>query len=193
MLSVPWFVGWALRPYIQINVPVEAAAKADAAVTEKTLEQEVTASDKPLQSSTSPNAAKPVSTEKGGNQEQPEPLQQTPLAKSSATRTSVPVTTTPVTAKLGVQQPTPTPIAVIQAQLHQQQTAPPHSEAKTKVSSAKLELKMSAEWYKQQLEKFKFDFDDADRDKSGYLSFEEVVSVLEKEGFKGSQEEAKVR
>lgn len=51
---------------------------------------------------------------------------------------------------------------------------------------------MSVEWAQQQVEKFKFDFDQADKDKSGTLSFEEVYDVLQRVGFKGSQEEAKV-
>ncbi|KAK7507170.1 hypothetical protein BaRGS_00001105 [Batillaria attramentaria] len=50
---------------------------------------------------------------------------------------------------------------------------------------------MSADWAKQQVEKFKISFDDADKDKSGWLSFQEVLDVLQKAGFKGSPEEAK--
>lgn len=50
---------------------------------------------------------------------------------------------------------------------------------------------MSAEWAQQQLEKFKFSFDEADKDKSGFLSVDEVVDILNNNGFKGSKDEAK--
>ena len=51
---------------------------------------------------------------------------------------------------------------------------------------------MSAEWAQQQLEKFKFSFDEADKDKSGSLSVEEVYDILNNNGFKGSKDEAKL-
>ncbi|KAH9498581.1 hypothetical protein Btru_007456 [Bulinus truncatus] len=54
------------------------------------------------------------------------------------------------------------------------------------------EGKMSIEWAREQVEKFKFDFDEADKDKSGTLSFNEVYQVLKKVGFNGSEEEAQV-
>jgi Ca2+-binding EF-hand superfamily protein len=60
------------------------------------------------------------------------------------------------------------------------------------VSGASITLKMSAEWASQQLEKFKFSFDEADKDKSGSLSVDEVIDILRSQGFKGSQDEAKV-
>ncbi|BFZ22030.1 hypothetical protein BsWGS_25068 [Bradybaena similaris] len=49
---------------------------------------------------------------------------------------------------------------------------------------------MSYEWAQKQVEKFQFDFDQADKDKSGTLSFPEVYDVLKNVGFKGTKEEA---
>ncbi|KAL8585013.1 hypothetical protein ACOMHN_043649 [Nucella lapillus] len=51
---------------------------------------------------------------------------------------------------------------------------------------------MSAEWTQQHIQKFIASFEEADKDKSGSLSMDEVVSVLEKNGFKGSKKDAEV-
>lgn len=52
---------------------------------------------------------------------------------------------------------------------------------------------MSHEWVQKQVEQFQFTFDQADKDKSGSLSFSEIYAVLQAQGFKGSEEEAQVR
>ena len=52
---------------------------------------------------------------------------------------------------------------------------------------------MSEQWAQQQVEKFSFTFDQADQDKNGSLSFTEVYNVIKSAGFRGSEEEAKVR
>ncbi|CAG5119198.1 unnamed protein product, partial [Candidula unifasciata] len=52
--------------------------------------------------------------------------------------------------------------------------------------------RMSFEWAQKQVEQFQFDFDQADKDKSGSLSFQEVYDVLKKVGFKGTKEEAQL-
>nr|QBQ58347.1 calmodulin-like protein 3 [Haliotis discus hannai] len=51
--------------------------------------------------------------------------------------------------------------------------------------------KMTEQWAQAQVEKYKFDFDEADKDKSGNLSYAEVKTVLENSGFCGTEAEAK--
>lgn len=50
---------------------------------------------------------------------------------------------------------------------------------------------MANQWIQKQLEQLLFDFDQADKDKSGSLTFPEVFSVLKSQGFKGSLTEIK--
>lgn len=197
MLSVPWFVGWALRPYIQINTSTGSAASSSSTSAAATTTDDATSSaanaakaqvakfsSAPVPSTVSkpyPVTTQPV-TSKGGNQVRAQPAPQpVPLiAKSTATKTAAaaPSTSTPLVAKQA---------APVQGKPTQQEAGPGKQ-----VSSTSIVLKMSAEWALQQLEKFKFSFDEADRDKSGFLSLDEVVEVLNKNGFKGSKDDAKV-
>lgn len=48
-------------------------------------------------------------------------------------------------------------------------------------------------WTQRHLSQFQLNFDNADKDKSGSLDFKEVHNVLLESGFKGSQDESKVR
>lgn len=48
-------------------------------------------------------------------------------------------------------------------------------------------------WTQRQLSRVTQDFEAADKDKSGCLSFQEVLNVLKNAGFKGDDSEAKVR
>ena len=197
MLSVPWFVGWALRPYIQINTSTGSAASSSSTSAAATTTDDATSSaanaakaqvakfsSAPVPSTVSkpyPVTTQPV-TSRGGNQVRAQPAPQpVPLiAKSTATKTAAaaPSTSTPLVAKQA---------APVQGKPTQQEAGPGKQ-----VSSTSIVLKMSAEWALQQLEKFKFSFDEADRDKSGFLSLDEVVEVLNKNGFKGSKDDAKV-
>lgn len=197
MLSVPWFVGWALRPYIQINTSTGSAASSSSTSAAATTTDDATSSaanaakaqvakfsSAPVPSTVSkpyPVTTQPV-TSKGGNQVRAQPAPQpVPLiSKSTATKTATaaPSTSTPLVAKQA---------APVQGKPTQQEAGPGKQ-----VSSTSIVLKMSAEWALQQLEKFKFSFDEADRDKSGFLSLDEVVEVLNKNGFKGSKDDAKV-
>ena len=52
---------------------------------------------------------------------------------------------------------------------------------------------MSDWWLRKQVDKFAFDFDQADKDKNGVLSCDEVVAILKTAGFDGTDDEAKVR
>lgn len=47
-------------------------------------------------------------------------------------------------------------------------------------------------WVQRHLSRVQEDFDEVDKDKSGSLDFPEVCNVLQKSGFKGTPEEAKV-
>ena len=62
----------------------------------------------------------------------------------------------------------------------------------TKPKVAAAPPKMTEAWAQSQFEKFTFDFDEADTDKSGNLSYSEVKAILEKRGWKGTEDEAKV-
>ncbi|XP_059141874.1 uncharacterized protein LOC131929605, partial [Physella acuta] len=99
--------------------------------------------------------------------------------------------------------PVPEPVAPdvgqpVEAEVTQTRVAHSQTQGKQAVSTTPQVAapasggKMSVEWVKQQVEKFKFDFDEADTDKSGSLSFDEVLQVLRKSGFKGSEDEAQV-
>ena len=205
MLSVPWFVGWALRPYIQINggtttttttasSPTSAAAsdadstgssvaRAQVAKFSSAPTPSTVSSSKPYPVATQPIAAKPGS---GGNQVRPQQPVQQIVSKSTVTKTAA---APPPTVQTG---PTPPLVAKQAAAPAQSKPGSDGSGPAKQVSSTSITLKMSAEWASQQLEKFKFSFDEADRDKSGFLSLDEVVAVLGKNGFKGSKDDAKV-
>ncbi|RUA16531.1 MAG: hypothetical protein DSY55_03970 [Clostridia bacterium] len=201
MLSVPWFVGWALRPYIQINTSTGSAASSSSTSAAATTTDDAASSaanaakaqvakfsSAPVPSTVSkpyPVTTQPV-TSKGGNQVRAQPAPQpVPLiAKSTATKTAAAAPSTSTSTPLVAKQAAP-----VQGKPTQQGgEAGPGKQ----VSSTSIVLKMSAEWALQQLEKFKFSFDEADRDKSGFLSLDEVVEILNKNGFKGSKDDAKV-
>ncbi|XP_062608733.1 squidulin-like [Saccostrea cucullata] len=48
-----------------------------------------------------------------------------------------------------------------------------------------------ASWVQRHLSRIQEDFDEVDKDKNGSLDFPEVCNVLQRSGFKGTQEEAK--
>lgn len=50
-----------------------------------------------------------------------------------------------------------------------------------------------SKWAQKHLSRVGEDFEEVDKDKSGSLDFFEVYNVLQKSGFKGTLEEAKVR
>lgn len=50
-----------------------------------------------------------------------------------------------------------------------------------------------SKWAQRHLSRVEEDFEEVDKDKSGSLDFDEVYNVLQKSGFKGTQDEAKVR
>ena len=184
MLSVPWLVGWALRPYIQINIrggstPTSAAADTTSSAAKAQVAKLSSAPVPTTVSKPYPVTTQPI-TSKGSNQVQSQPAQQVTVTRSTATKTAAaPPTTTPLVAKQA---------APVQGKPAQQGGDGPEKQ----VSSTTITLKMSAEWATQQLEKFKFSFDEADRDKSGFLSLDEVIEVLKKNGFEGSKDDAKV-
>lgn len=171
MLSVPWFLGWALRPYIQINKADDASSPSAAKPVNKPTVLS-SATFKPASSAPAP-ASKPSqpSSRGQGNEARPQVTETITVSKTTAAKTSA----------------IPTPLVAKQAQPVQQQ----QQSAGPQVSTKTINLTMSTEWAARQIDKFKISFDDADKDKSGTLSFQEVLSVLQGAGFKGSPEEAK--
>ncbi|XP_076452930.1 uncharacterized protein LOC143288394 [Babylonia areolata] len=203
MLSVPWFLGWALRPYIQLNPPSPTTPTTTAAA----------ASDNSSSSSSrykakaqvaqlsSPSAARHVISVRTPSPTSP--TQPTSGAESPKAG-PYPISTQPITAKTGQQTrsaPPPSPRPLTKTKGSTTAAAPPSASADTSsssqggpatlVSTKTISLRMGAEWVQQQLEKFRFSFDEADRDKSGWLSLDEVVQVLTKHGFKGTKDQAK--
>ena len=65
-------------------------------------------------------------------------------------------------------------------------------QSNTFVSKANIRFDMTTEWAKQQLNQMKVSFDEVDKNKNGELSLEEVIIVLQKHGYNGSKEDAKV-
>ncbi|KAK7113704.1 uncharacterized protein [Littorina saxatilis] len=212
MLSVPWFVGWALKPYIQISGgsgsgTAPPSSDDSGSVTARSQISKVSSSSssnaaKPVSSAPAPKPAsttasatskpypvvtQPIAAKPNGNQVQPQPVQQVSVAKTTATRTAAAPApnTNPIVPKQA--QPTQAASPPAPQQQQQQQNEGPVKQ----VSSSSITLKMSAEWAQKQLEKFKFSFDEADSDKSGSLSIDEVCNILTKNGFKGSKDEAK--
>lgn len=174
MLAVPWLIGWALKPYIQIN------DQADATKSEKRLSAAVAKAQ--LSSLVVDSGSNPTP---GGSSASDEPAPQEKLIQATVVSKTAAVKST--------HSATAGPSRIPQIVKPQQSESPPESGYTTKVSTYSITLKMSSEWAQQQIEQFRFTFEEADHDKSGWLSFAEVLNVLEKAGFKGTPEEAKVR
>ncbi|KAK7113110.1 uncharacterized protein [Littorina saxatilis] len=237
MLSVPWLIGWALRPYLPLSGTSRAASTSPPAAYDSgslaaraqvnrlsspsaakpappvTAPKPVTplpspTGSSPLPSPTYPLSAspgttkyaypvttKPTTTKDGGKQVQPQPVQQVTLSKNTASKTSsVAPGPTPLVAKQA--QPLQLSSPLVAKQAHPVQLSPPPKAKgqETLVSSKTITLNtatMSEDWAQQQLEKFKVSFEEADRDKSGFLSFDEVFNIISKNGFKGTKDEAK--
>ncbi|XP_041374455.1 calcium-dependent protein kinase 22-like [Gigantopelta aegis] len=122
---------------------------------------------KPSKSPPPPVAAKPITATSAAAAATEKPIERAPVpvkVTSIAKSSAVPV---------AVSKPAKTPAAV-----------------PTKPKLA-VPTKMTEAWAQSQFEKFSFDFDEADTDKSGNLSYSEVKAILEKRGWKGTEDEAK--
>ena len=195
MLAVPWCIGWAFRSYLQGGSGASTTITTTPPPSEDTPTSAARAQVAQL---SSPSAARRLPSPKS-----PSPSPTSPTSKQ------YPVVTQPLTAKneqTSAQATVPQPAAISKTtatktaaaaptkipQVSKQAQASPGKPSGPQVSSKTITLKMSSEWAQRQLEQFKFSFDEADRDKSGFLSVDEVYNVITKNGFKGSKDEAKV-
>ncbi|CAL1543621.1 unnamed protein product [Lymnaea stagnalis] len=184
MLAVPWFLTHTIQGLCRFRQQDPLVNEAVQQQQQQPIKQQQQQNQQQLKSAVIPS----------------ENLVSSPVSRSQASKVSTPKTQTLVASSPpGTDIPAGTQKEQhISKQTSSLQASQPVTPS-TQTSSRKLVLtpsasegKMSLEWAQQQVDKFKFSFDDADTDKSGTLSFSEVYQVLQKVGFKGSEQEAQL-